>query len=444
MYWSAFEDLFEKGNGVTRRVVPARKDENNPVLQGEMPWEGKNVCYPSLLRDPEDGRYRIWYKTEMQFMCYAESDDGSTWVRPELGRIVFEGSKANNIVFNFADGFTSTDGPCVIRDDAAEPDERYKMTFSEAGGDRTGGGIHLLVSPNGLDWRVKQAPIINVRNDSQCCFFRDPVTKRYFCYHRPNFIVRTIAKSVSDDAVHWTGHNHFIPQDVHDKTFGLEPYAIAIFPYDGHLLGFLKMYARPWNDRRCWLELVVCRDDWETGHGSFGRGERWLRLTDRRPIVSLGEPESWDSFRMAPGHGLVPDGDGHWFYYHCGNTLHCKGAVPHSRSAIGRAYVPLRGFFDWYADRDDAWVRTKPLLFEGEDLVLDYDAADGEVRASVLMADGSVPEGFGLEDGSVLTGASHSGKVSFSSGSFARFEDRPAHLLFHLPRRGRLFGFGVL
>lgn len=445
MYWSAFEDLFEAGDGVTRRVVPGRKDNRNPVFTAEMPWEGKSISYPTVLRDPETNRWQMWYRAS-GFVCYAESADGAHWERPHIGRVSFQGSTANNIVFDPRAHFADCDGGCVLRDDSDDPAERYKMCLAEGGRNRTSGGIHLLISPNGLDWTVKKAPIIQIHNDSQTPFLRDPVTGEYLIFHRPNFIVRSLAVSRSKDCLEWRGHNHFIKPDAHDDILHLEPYAIAVFPYDGHFLGFLKMYARQWYDRRCWIELVVCRDDWETGHGAYARAERWQRLSDRAPVVALGNTDDWDNFRMAPGHGLVPDGDGHWFYYHCVNALHVasSNASPHTQSSVGRAYFPKRGFFEWYADAGVSWLRTKPLFFSGDTLTLDYNAGDGTVRAGVLLPDGRQPDGFTPADCQPLTGASHDGKIAFKGGSLKQFADRPVHLVFHLQHGGRLFAFGVL
>ncbi|MBI4027191.1 MAG: hypothetical protein HY360_19555 [Verrucomicrobia bacterium] len=445
MYWSAFEDLFENGNGVTRRVVPARKDKHNPVLEPEMPWEGKQVIYPTVRRSADAGCWQMWYRSD-NFLCYAESPDGAHWQRPSLGRVEFKGGKDNNIVYDFSREFSDNDGPCVYFDAEAESAERYKLCFSSIGRDRTAGGIHLCVSPNGLDWRIKKSPIIAVRNDSQCTFFRDPATKQYMVYHRPNFIVRTITKSVSADLLHWEGHNHWLRPDPHDIFHGHEPYALAVFPHDGHFLGFLKVYATPWYDRRCWIELAVCRNDFRKGPGSYGRGEWWLRPTDRTPLIGLGDLDDWDNFLLWLGHGLVADDDGYWYYYAAHDGLHTKTArdQPHFRGRIGRAYIGRRRFFEWYADETPSWLRTKPLLFEGETLTVDYDAGAGTIRASVLAADGATPDGYGENDSIPLTGSASASVIQFRGGSLQRFHGQPIHLVFHMQRRARLYAFGVL
>ena len=53
--------------------------------------------------------------------CYAESDDGLTWTKPNLGLFEFNGNPNNNIIWDLH-------GACVFRDDeASDPQKRYKM-----------------------------------------------------------------------------------------------------------------------------------------------------------------------------------------------------------------------------------------------------------------------------------------------------------------------------
>ena len=73
-------------------------------LVHDAPWEGNVCCYHTVFRDGP--LYRMYYRganwdkkaTHREVVCYAESDDGIVWRKPELGLVEFEGSKANNIV----------------------------------------------------------------------------------------------------------------------------------------------------------------------------------------------------------------------------------------------------------------------------------------------------------------------------------------------------------
>ena len=68
----------------------------------DQPWEGAENAYFSVFKDGET--YRMYYRAynpraERNYVCYAESRDGSRWVRPALGLLEINGSTANNAVF---------------------------------------------------------------------------------------------------------------------------------------------------------------------------------------------------------------------------------------------------------------------------------------------------------------------------------------------------------
>mgnify|MGYP003315303534 CR=1 FL=1 len=74
----------------------------------DFPWEGSNNGYITIFKD--DAKYRMYYRAVagtgtpasgdgwIMNGCYAESDDGIHWTRPNLGLVEFNGSKHNNIV----------------------------------------------------------------------------------------------------------------------------------------------------------------------------------------------------------------------------------------------------------------------------------------------------------------------------------------------------------
>ena len=423
-----FEDFVQTGHGVVRRLVFPQKDERNPVLEPEMPWEATGVLYPSVWKSPENGRWRMWYSTREKVICYAESDDGVDWRRPELGRVAHGGSKANNIVLA-----APHPTPCVYCDPAADPDQRYRLTVSDTGHYQHEGGIKMYASPDGIDWTLLRDPAINVRNDSQCPILKHPKTGEWLAYHRPGFGLRTLTCSKSPDGLAWRGGGHKIFPDDLDRPQHIENYAIAVFPCHGGFIGIMKQFANVWYDKRCWLELVVSRD-----------GLNWQRLTDRRPIIPLGGDGAWDSLCMSPGHGFVPEGDGHWFYYDCWNARH-TGELnePYARSCIGRAFFVTNRLAEIYATGQTAWVATVPCRIRGEKLEVDYDAANGEIRGQIEYEDSAPAEGFALEDSSVLTGCSHEGEIRFRGGSLGRFGRVPVRIAIHLQRGARVYAFGV-
>ena len=129
-------------------LVPATKHPQNPVLRRGpkgAPDHGHAILYGTVVKDA--GKFRMWYlgmfETEnskngqapgmWRPMCYAESTDGVTWVKPALGLVEFNGSKRNNICLIEGEPFSLTrvdDFLSVLHDpDDPEPSRRYKAIF---------------------------------------------------------------------------------------------------------------------------------------------------------------------------------------------------------------------------------------------------------------------------------------------------------------------------
>ena len=148
---------------------------------------------------------------------------------------------------------------------------------------------------------------------------------------------------------------------------------------------------------------------------------------------------------IAPGYSLVPDEGGHWFYYDSWAVPHCDGAtrLPGARSCVGRAFIPRRRLVECVAGLDDAKLWTWPLILRGDTLKLDGEAGGGAIRASIQNFDRTVPDGFGKEDSSTLTGAFSESEIRFKGGSLRRFGSQPVRVVIHMTRGARLYALGV-
>ena len=133
------------------------------VFVCDAPWEGSGCGYETIFRD--GNVIRMYYiaanltsadgTTMAQrpiFACYAESQDGIRWVKPELGLFEFGGSKRNNIVWSGPglDNFTPFKDP---RPDC-RPGERYRAVGNGPGGF---GPISRTTACTGHRWRTKRS-----------------------------------------------------------------------------------------------------------------------------------------------------------------------------------------------------------------------------------------------------------------------------------------------
>eukprot|EP01047_Picozoa_sp_COSAG01_P058342 COSAG01_NODE_6863_length_3465_cov_2.172608_4_plen_320_part_01 len=207
-----------------RPAVHAASKRSQPVLSAdpERPWEDggeglskRCLVYGTILED--EGKFRMWYMCRMgppgvsppheipelymprddtkppryrgqtedrygrtfadndrgDLTCYAESYDGTTWRKPDLRAVTFEGSGKNNIVWDLH-------GASVFRDDDAPPERRYQAV----GFCRRYRGVFLIYSADGIVWEDSEAlqPVCVRANEGPFNVTYDAVTQSYFAF----------------------------------------------------------------------------------------------------------------------------------------------------------------------------------------------------------------------------------------------------------------------
>ena len=88
--------------GVHLAVQPAHRSA--VFITPEHPWEEGGLTPQVMIH--ADGMIKMWYiargagADQRTFIAYAESDDGFAWRRPELDLSAYDGSSANNLLFD--------------------------------------------------------------------------------------------------------------------------------------------------------------------------------------------------------------------------------------------------------------------------------------------------------------------------------------------------------
>ena len=114
------DSFFDEVAGVRFRPDPLDKQPDAPLVEPDRPWEGEFLQFDSLTYNQAQRRYELIYRGETfrparkqelpdpsvhKFL--AVSEDGLRWNKPDLGRILFRGSTANNIADDQPGRFTS-------------------------------------------------------------------------------------------------------------------------------------------------------------------------------------------------------------------------------------------------------------------------------------------------------------------------------------------------
>ena len=201
-----FDDYLIDTEHTTAKRRLHRPVRREPILTLDRPWE-TNLCNMFSVFYSE-GKWRMYYVVNRvgdTLVCYAESEDGIKWVRPNLGLIEFEGSTENNILFNRAEfrrfDFSSFDNMSVFYDE--NPDcpegERYKMTCMWLGHE----ALILLLSPDGIHFNSSRLITTEGEFDSQNRMLWSEYHGKYFTYfrgeHKPKDGTKDIDYSFTDE-----------------------------------------------------------------------------------------------------------------------------------------------------------------------------------------------------------------------------------------------------
>ena len=157
-----------------------------PILPMDMPWEGVLAGGGSLFE--EEGSYRLYYQcrplgagSDSWAVACAESDNGSEWVKPNLGIVEFGGSKNNNLVFDASVAGRSLRGVSVFRDYIAETARRFKLVYSGPYLKRS--AMFVAVSADGLRWDPCEGPALSGKGNGDTTFAGfDTDRGKYFAY----------------------------------------------------------------------------------------------------------------------------------------------------------------------------------------------------------------------------------------------------------------------
>jgi len=418
------DTLLEYSSGVSLRINPPLK--TGRVLRSDRPWEGHRIgAYGTVLED--QNLYKMYYDAVDRdgriFHCYAISEDGIHWKKPNLGLVEYFGSRNNNIL---------PLPPCgtVFLDYTASSTQRYKyVTYGHGrSGHMNQYGIRVWWSEDGLGWRAGEDYALPLNADTQNQAFWDERTGKYVAYLRawdswpytPGVSRRCVAraevedilkpwpydprKDVSysiDNAPKWPPPTTELPivfkyDDSDPENSDHYNPCVVKYPYcrDVYYM-FPSTYlhfpdppiGKRSNDGLLDIQIATSRD-----------GVHWNRLT-RDTYVRLGRKDENDSGQMYMLVGMIRVGSELWMYYagydythgaHDPETMHYTGA-------IFRVTQRLDGFTSIDAGLRDGEIMTKPIVFSGGKLTLNVDAsASGEVRAELQDEDGKPIRGFEL------------------------------------------------
>ena len=385
--------VIDSARGLERFVGEPVRDARNPLLPSDQPWENAtNNYYPNVTWDPEQKRWRMWYKDVLAdadaiarmdgpstvhnvgwYLLHAVSADGIRWERPVAGLHRFGGSADNNIV--------ARDCPNVgVFRDELEKDgmRKYKMVF-----DVGLGKPRIRFSPDGVHWGepVEAKGFKATQGDTHNNAFRDPWTGKFIWFTKMYLGERLVSRLESDDFVNWKAGG-VILRSALEEGRSSQTYALTVFPYANGYLGYLMMY-HVGTGRRVDCELAWSADS-----------IHWERVAPGRPLLPNGPMGAYDSGCIYAQAGPAVMEEGRLVLYYGGSpTVHTGWK---RSGALCRATLPEDGFAGLRAGDSGGELLTSALRRTGQIRLTgqgdlrwtEESVGDGQVRIRIQVGEG--------------------------------------------------------
>ncbi|MSU65456.1 MAG: hypothetical protein EXS38_04980 [Opitutus sp.] len=403
------------------------------VLRFDKPWEGAFCNYLTVLKDGPT--YRLYYRGlpvagpdggPKETTCYAESDDGINWRKPDLGIFEINGDRHNNVVLDHSFAPVSHNFcPMIDTRPGVPASERYKGLGGLYNYRDTNGkmviceGLQAFASPDGIHWRrLRPEAVITRENypvvtsdtsltpsfwsESEGCYvaylrtWREPATGALARQHGPGDI-RWIGRVTSPDFIHWSKIEMMSFGDAPlDQLYNnvTSPYFRAPHIYVGAppLIVFDRPLVTVEQARVIGVDPDQSRDASEPVLISSRGGTRYDR-TFLEPFIRNGiGPENWTSRNNYSALNFVPTGRNEM-------SLYIEQAYAQPGCHLQRYVLPLDRFASVHAAMSGGEFTTHPLTFSGRSLFLNYSTSvSGSIRVEIQDAAGRPIPGFTLVD----------------------------------------------
>jgi hypothetical protein len=430
------------------------------AIRIDRPWEGPANGPQAVFAF--NGRYHLYYRAmtlepgdESGASCVALSDDGVTWMKPDLGLVAHDGQWDTNIVATDA-GNRLRATPWLDTRPGVPDDERIKAIASEP---LSGEAHTAFVDPAGpkrlVFWASgdgftfhKLQPQPELVSDLRNCFdggntlFWSETEKQYVLYYRWydgewGRGHRSMARTTSKDLLTWSPSLPMTYGDTPREQFytnNTQPYFRA-----PHL--YIAPAARFMEGRRVVSAAQVEAIGLKMSHGHFygndcsdavlltsragsTRYDRTFMETFVRPGPGAA---NWVSRTNYPLTGILP----------CGSDRMMLFVARHYMQEswhIERLLLRTDGFASVTAPWMGGELLTKPLTFSGSDLEINYrTGAAGSVRVEIQDVHGTPLPGYTLGACEEVIGDEIARVVTWQDGAtVSALAGRPVQLRFEL------------
>jgi len=479
-------------SGTERVLHPAKRFAQKPIIAQTLPWEVA-IGWTSVYREPRTGKYQLWYQAYAGkragdkrlecVVCYAESDNGIDFVKPEFDLFPFKEHAKTNIVLIGNGGYGDRYCNSVLFDPhESDPTRRYKMAYYDWSTKfgREEPGLHVAFSSDGIHWNKHESgPLyptsyggrsLQPRLADESPYFETPQTGKPVrrtwmypltmadavdvCFDEKRGVFAIYGKMWMDapnggaawkhgmgrieskDFLTWSRPQWLTGPDEHDDPEH-EFHTSPVFVHEGCYVCLNQILKRRLKGQID-IELMTSRD-----------GVRWERPFRRQSFLPRGEVGEFDSRSLFTNATPVLLDDEIRFYYGAYNQSPIGGvkSAPGERSGVGLASIPRDRFAGLRPLVESKQLTLKkPLEHVGQvtlkplevsavkSLLINADAREGSIRCEVLTEDGYRVRGFTQDDAVPIQGDSLRHEVLWKERSIVQLPEGRYLLRLHLNR----------
>ena len=385
---------------------------SNPVLKPDKDWEnirtyGSAFSAPfsdGVWYDENEQKFKMWYMAgggkyslkNYGITCYAESQDGINWIKPELP--IVEGT-------NIVDFNSERDASVIWYDkQEAETCSRYKM-FLVARDSVGKWRYNYKTSEDGIHWKfVCSSQAIADRST----VYKNPFFNKWIFSIRQSIIVssnKIIRGRVYNENTSPIDGTLYAKSDLKNFWFGSWPnelrhpdfpqispgvYNQDAIPYESIMLGFFTVWQGPENGY-CTENKVIKRNQIMLGYSRDGY--HWYRR-DMNPFFKVDtSKKSWNNGNVQSIVGSPIIVGDKLFFYASGRYLLDNGE---EITSTGLATLRRDGFVSMRAGKEEGFLTTEKLSFDGKYLFVNADVKNKKASLAVEVLDenGNPIEGF--------------------------------------------------
>lgn len=453
LFWDLWKlDTF---TGAELRQGQARP---RPEYVYEDPLLGSLSSWPSVSRDPESGKWRMYYGAAWRplTLLAAESDDGLGW-RPLASDVhtsapAGQPKRAPHHLFTLPSG---SGGSVYVDPDAADgyPYKLLAIQTNKIAKDRALASPehpfhdlakqtadapryfsdHLVIkSRDGRHWEADYAMVWNRPGwhpEPPVFGFHNAHTGRHAFTSRPGHGDRRVVLLDTADFREWSEPELLLQPDPLDQGL-VEHYGMPVFPYAGAYVGLLWVFHINSTDRPSKYNRSLGWIDCQLAYSYDGR--RFQR-GPRRPFIPLSDPGEYGGGHLQPSAMAVVD-DEIRIWSTAGKHTHGMGArMDEHGGRSGLAAITLHtlrkdGFF--YLNSTGAWanVISKPLVLNRPGLTLNAAVPQGEILFQVTDVESRPITGFSFDECNAITDQDSTRLELTWSGSADRIVGKPVRL----------------